>query len=430
MKNLKKVFALMLFISFVFCLSDLIFALDKEVKVTVQSGNVRLKPSLQSTVVGKVPLGSTFKVIETQGEWFKIKLPPDGEGFVVSGYIHSSVVEIIEVEEPEEKIEPEEEQKVIKEEKEIKEAQTQKVISPPPPPPPVKKPAPVYQDKKSSMFEISLVGGYFLSTGKMSAGTPAADLYSGKWSPWFGDGYDSYIWSWLSPPQTDPLDNVIGNAIVNQKGGIIAGLNLGYNLSPMFQIELMFRYGFSGLVFDDAAWSEIVECYNNSVDAMGNNYDVTPINNSVQSAGNTFILGLNFNINFMQGQLIPYFSVGAGIVVNSDSPSVHYKFTNHLSSWVWGETEATYTLDVTYQTKIAIAPNAGIGFKIFMGDNFGIKVEARGVYAPLSLDQNIKTTFTDDSAFWIEFDDYDKVGVTQKGSRIIVIPGIGFFFSF
>lgn len=84
-----------------------------KVKVIVNIANVRLKPDLGSQVIGKMPLGSILEFDKTIGEWFRVYLPPDESGFVISGYMHNSVVERV-IEEPVEEIENKEEQEIEK----------------------------------------------------------------------------------------------------------------------------------------------------------------------------------------------------------------------------------------------------------------------------------------------------------------------------
>ena len=67
-----------------------------KVRVIVETGNVRLKPNLNSTVIKTVPIGSELKVQSKDGEWFLIKLPPDRNGFEITGYVHESIVELIQ----------------------------------------------------------------------------------------------------------------------------------------------------------------------------------------------------------------------------------------------------------------------------------------------------------------------------------------------
>jgi len=72
------------------------FAADLKVRVVTSQANIRLKPDLQSVVISKVPLGGILDVIQKEGDWYQIKLPPDEKGIVVMGYIHESTVEIME----------------------------------------------------------------------------------------------------------------------------------------------------------------------------------------------------------------------------------------------------------------------------------------------------------------------------------------------
>ncbi|MCP2520876.1 SH3 domain-containing protein [Candidatus Aminicenantes bacterium AC-335-A11] len=67
-----------------------------KVRVIVDKANVRLKPSLNSQIISKVPLGAILESEGKFGEWYRVNLPPDEYGFVVSGYIHESVVEVVE----------------------------------------------------------------------------------------------------------------------------------------------------------------------------------------------------------------------------------------------------------------------------------------------------------------------------------------------
>jgi len=85
----------------------------------VSSANIRLKPNTQSAVVIRVPIGAVLDVIKQEGNWYLIKLLPDAKGIVVTGYIHQSIVEVLEevkkVEKVEErKVEEKKEELVIK----------------------------------------------------------------------------------------------------------------------------------------------------------------------------------------------------------------------------------------------------------------------------------------------------------------------------
>jgi hypothetical protein len=67
-----------------------------KLKVIVKRANVRLKPDLNSRVLKVVQEGT---VIESEGKeqaWYKISIPADTPGFIISGYIHESVVTVVE----------------------------------------------------------------------------------------------------------------------------------------------------------------------------------------------------------------------------------------------------------------------------------------------------------------------------------------------
>jgi len=70
-----------------------LYSQEKKIRIIKEDAVVKLKPNNESIVIKKLRLGSVLSVEETIGEWVKIKLPPDKDGIVVTGYIHSSLVE-------------------------------------------------------------------------------------------------------------------------------------------------------------------------------------------------------------------------------------------------------------------------------------------------------------------------------------------------
>ena len=78
-----------------------------QVRVKATSANIRLKPKIDSLIIGKTALGQTFEVLKTEGDWYLVELPPDEKGTVISGYLHSSVTEIVGAGEAPVRAEPE-----------------------------------------------------------------------------------------------------------------------------------------------------------------------------------------------------------------------------------------------------------------------------------------------------------------------------------
>lgn len=113
MKYLKVILFLVFFVVLVtiFAFSDV-----SKVRVTASKANIRLKPTTQSEIISYVPIGAVLDVIKKDGDWYFVKLPPDEKGIVVTGYIHQSIVEVLEeMEKVEEiKIEEKKEEPIIK----------------------------------------------------------------------------------------------------------------------------------------------------------------------------------------------------------------------------------------------------------------------------------------------------------------------------
>jgi len=83
----------------IICLSVVLFSclLSAAEKIIVinERANIRLKPDLKSNLICTVSKGTILEFYEKTGEWYKVNLPPDKNGLVVTGYIHSSVVKIV-----------------------------------------------------------------------------------------------------------------------------------------------------------------------------------------------------------------------------------------------------------------------------------------------------------------------------------------------
>lgn len=92
----QKPFSLFLIVFF-FCLICAGPASAQSIKARVILANtqMRLAPDTQSQIIRSVPIGAVLTISGQQGDWFKVELPADERGFVVTGYIHSSALELI-----------------------------------------------------------------------------------------------------------------------------------------------------------------------------------------------------------------------------------------------------------------------------------------------------------------------------------------------
>jgi len=125
-------------------------AKDLKVKVIVENANVRLEPDLGSQIIAKVPLGTVLQSEGKTGEWHLVILPADEKGFVVSGYIHQSVLE-----------------EIVEEIKEVPKVKEEKPKAAPPLPPEVYVPKRV---EKESRLGIGIRGGYAMPSEEKYGG--------------------------------------------------------------------------------------------------------------------------------------------------------------------------------------------------------------------------------------------------------------------
>lgn len=62
------------------------------IRISSKDAVLRLDPNNKSTIIRTLPIGASFIVEETIGDWIKLKLPPDKDGLVVIGYVYKSHV--------------------------------------------------------------------------------------------------------------------------------------------------------------------------------------------------------------------------------------------------------------------------------------------------------------------------------------------------
>ena len=64
-----------------------------QVRVIKSNAVLRIKPKNGSVIIKQLPLGALLEVEEELSDWLKIKLPPDEDSFVLTGYLHQSFTE-------------------------------------------------------------------------------------------------------------------------------------------------------------------------------------------------------------------------------------------------------------------------------------------------------------------------------------------------
>ena len=93
-KYLKLCFAVVI-LFIVFFIPSFISAEKIKLKVTIEKASVRDGPSLRSVVLAYVAKDRILESDNKVEEYYSVSLPPDKNGVVIEGYIHSSLVTVV-----------------------------------------------------------------------------------------------------------------------------------------------------------------------------------------------------------------------------------------------------------------------------------------------------------------------------------------------
>ena len=71
---------------------EVTFDPPRKVQVILDSANIRSNPNFESEIVHQIEKGLTLLAVGKVGEWFRVDLPPDEEGIIISGFIHQTYI--------------------------------------------------------------------------------------------------------------------------------------------------------------------------------------------------------------------------------------------------------------------------------------------------------------------------------------------------
>ena len=125
-----------------------------KLKVVADQANIRLEPDISSIIIRQVPKGTILNATEKKEDWFTVQLMPK-QGTAVSGYVHESLVIVIEP---------------LREEKKLPRIQKKR---------PVKPKLEEEQQTSPYRFFLSIMGGgNYVRGGDLNLGVKGlADLY-------------------------------------------------------------------------------------------------------------------------------------------------------------------------------------------------------------------------------------------------------------
>ncbi len=64
----------------------------KKLQVILESANVRSEPNFESEIIHQMESGLNLLAVGKIGEWYRVDLPPDEDGLIISGFIHETLV--------------------------------------------------------------------------------------------------------------------------------------------------------------------------------------------------------------------------------------------------------------------------------------------------------------------------------------------------
>ena len=64
----------------------------KKLQVILESANVRSEPNYESEIIHQMESGLNLLAVGKIGEWYRVDLPPDEDGLIISGFIHETLV--------------------------------------------------------------------------------------------------------------------------------------------------------------------------------------------------------------------------------------------------------------------------------------------------------------------------------------------------
>jgi len=100
-KTSLKILTLFVFFSILFVYMAVhLYSQETKIRIIKENAVLKLEPKHDSLTIKELALGTELEVIGSFDSWIKVKLPPDKDGIIVTGYIHLSFIEYQAKQEP------------------------------------------------------------------------------------------------------------------------------------------------------------------------------------------------------------------------------------------------------------------------------------------------------------------------------------------
>lgn len=343
-KFYRKAFVSLIII-LLFILPTFTHAQKRKIRVVVEHATIRLKPNMESEVIGTPPVGSVFDAERKIGEWYEVRFE-SRVGVTLTGYVHEMFVEL--------------EKEVLKPKGRVAPPTRREPVQPPPPPQFPRSP------EEFKRFSIFLSGNIPIYSQSVTT----------DWS-------DSWGWEYLS------VVNEEGTVTLDSKQSIPGfGGGFVFMFTQNFGIEARIDF-MSGKVENTASYY-VDWTWSPGADGGGGwaelstdegDYDVTKKTMRLMPAS------INLYARFpVDSNLIPYISGGLSIFTGKFSAATDM---GSAGSWYyeiypdWEQYIDWFTFQYTIEEKInGIGGNLGAGLAIQLSPGVSVNMEARYFIGP------------------------------------------------
>jgi len=184
-RNHRRTAILTLIILFFCLLLPKLGAEPVRLKVTAELANIRENPDIGSAMVLQVPQGAFLDAESKEGEWFKVTVEGEG-GVALTGYVHESLVTVVEPE-PKKTETKEPEKKVVEKSRPPEKIMAQDKPPAPPKKEPEKKSEPQARQTVSAVPPVAATtqrfyfvvsgSGFFWKEGDLNLGAEGLSLF-------------------------------------------------------------------------------------------------------------------------------------------------------------------------------------------------------------------------------------------------------------
>jgi opacity protein-like surface antigen len=151
-----------------------------KLRVSAEQANIREKPDIMSVILQQLPEGATLEAERKEGEWYAVMVEKEEGGFIL-GYVHESLVMVIEAAPPQQRERAEEQEPAVARPVEEKREEPHRLT-------PQTTLGPTGRDKRERMGVVFWLGGRHAAVGDLNDGAEGlAQYYESRLSA-AGDG--------------------------------------------------------------------------------------------------------------------------------------------------------------------------------------------------------------------------------------------------